>query len=739
LEVEFMSDRSIIEAPEPGGRSLRMEQYLPEPYAEQRQPASRLDISWLRGTLFRQRWLMIAALAVAIVGGIVITLITTPTYEAVASVRLNPRSNYITEGEDVARQIIAANEVDNFLRTQVEILKSRNLAETVARELSLGKRSALLGDMDTNRPPNLSDEAWEEAKIKRAAAELQANVVPEIVGTSTIIAIRFQSSDRVLAAEVANAYVKSFTQSDIRQSLDANAYARDYLQKQIEEVRARLGEAETQSNSYARNQGIVTEQTTSDEEGEGGGVTITGANLSSINQTVSAARAARIAAEQKWRAIANLPASQLPETMNSPLVQNLAAERAKLNAELSVLRQRYNDDFPAIVEIRSRLDYINQQIERTGAEVKGTIRSQYLIAQQQERALEAELNSVTGDALAEQEKKVEFTSLEREAAALRTQLRSLLDRFAQVSTASNVQSSTVTPLDTAIVPTSPVSPSLVRNLVLAIVLGLGMGGALALIREIFVDQFRRVEDVEDRLGLPALGITPYLKDKDIKTEEANQFGALMEAYSAIRSTIDYAIPRSGWVVQMTSSQASEGKSTTALILAQMFARLGRKTLLIDVDLRKPSVHALLDIERPSAGIAEVLLGHVTFDEAKLEGVAENLTVLTVAGIPPDPVGLICSPAFREFLEARRQEFSLVMLDSSPLLGLADAVEIAKQADTSIFVVEANRTSVAQGRSAVKRLAAVGANVMGVILTKYRTMEAGDDYGYQYNYYQYGKE
>lgn len=733
-----MNESSIIEASEPGGRSLRVEQYLPAPYVEQSEPAARIDIAWLRGAVFRQRWFVIAALAAAVLGGIVVTMLSTPVYEATSTVRLNLRSNYLLEGEELARQNIATNETDEYLRTQVEIIKSRNLAEAVARELDLGKRSAVLGpDVEKARPPRLTDEQWAAAKVQRAASVLQGGVSAEVVGISTILAISYSSPDPVLAAEVANAYAKAFTQADVRQSLDANAYAREYLLSQIEDIRSRLGEAEVQTNSFARSEGIVTQQTVSTEEG--GGVTITGAKLSSINQTVSAARAARIAAEQKWRAVATIPASQLPEVVSSAFVQNLATEKAKLTAELSVLSQRYNDDFPAIIDIRSRLNLINQQIERAGADVKETIRSQYLVARQQEQALEAELDAVTGEALAEQDKKIEFTGLEREAGALREQLRALLERYNQLSTAANIQSTTVTPLDTATVPRSPVSPSLLRNLIFAIVLGLGAGGGLAFIREIFVDQFRRVGDIEDRLGLPALEVTPYIKGEDIMTEEVNQFSILMEAYSAIRSTIDYAIPRNGSIIQMTSSQASEGKSTTALILAQMFARFGRRTLLVDLDLRKPSVHALLDIERTSAGLAEVLLGHVSFDEARIDNITDNLTVLTVAGIPPDPVGLLSSPAFREFLQARRDEFSLIILDSSPLLGLADAVEVAKHVDTSIYIIEANRTSVAQARTSLKRMKAVGANLMGVILTKYRSMEAGDDYGYQYNYYRYGKE
>jgi capsular exopolysaccharide synthesis family protein len=728
----------MIEAPDPQGRALWVEQYLPGPVLEPVPQASRIDVAWLRGALFRQRWLIAAVVTLAIIGGVVATLLTAPTYQATATVRVSPWSNQIVEGQEVAASIFSASEIDKFMTTQVEIIQSRNLAEQVARALDLGKRAAVLGaDIDQSRPANRTDEQWLEDKLKMAAGVLQGSVSAASPNDSQIIAINVQSEDPALAAEIANGYSEAFVQTDVRRSLDSNEYAREYLREQIEEIRGRLNEAELSTNAYARSAGIVTQEIAGSEEGTS--TTIVASNLASINQTVAAARAARIAAEQKWRAVSNIPASQVPEVLNSPVVQGLTSERAKLNAELSVLRQRYNDDFPAIVDIRSRLSLIEQQLERSGSDIKNSIRSEYLIARQQEQALEGELGAVTSNALVEQDKKIEYTGLEREAEALREQLKALLDRYNQISTASNLQSSSITPLDAAIVPRSPVSPSLTRNLTIALALGLALAGALALIREVFVDQFRRAEDIEDRLGLTFLGLTPHVKIEDLENEEGNQFSTLMEAYASIRSTIDYGMPRHGAVLQFTSSQASEGKSTTSLILAQLFARLGRKTLLIDGDLRKPSVHGLLDIERPPAGLAEVLLGHVSFDQAKIDTVRENLSVLAVAGIPPDPVELVSSQAFRDFIEERRKEYSLVVIDSSPMLGLADAAEVAKVVDAAIFVIEANRTSLAQARTAINRLRAVGANIMGGVLTKYRALEAGSDYTYQYQYYSYGKD
>ena len=735
-----MNDRSIIQTPDNSGRDVWADRYLPAEMIEAPQQGGgfQIDTAWLRGALFRQRWLIGATVLAGLLIGLVITLLTTPIYQATATVRIQPWGNFIVEGQDVATTIGSSNEIDLFMETQGTVIESRNLAEVVAGNLSTGTRNALLGPtVDDNRPPQRSDEEWEDDKRRMAVTALQNGVSADVPVNSQIIAINFLSEDPALAAEIVNAYAEAFQQSDTRRNVESNTYAREYLTEQIQQVRDRLDTAERAANDYARSAGIVTPDTT----GADGmtGQTITGANLSNINSTVAQARAARIAAEQKWRAVSGIPASQLPEVQNSPVIQGLIQQRATLTGQLTNLRQRYNDQFPEIQDTLARIELLDRQIDQTGENIKASIRSEYIIARNQEAALAGELSNVTGDALVEQDQKVEYSNLEREAEGLRGQLSSLLDRFNQISTAANVQSGAITILDNAVVPRSPVSPNIARNMIIALVLAMAMAGGLALVREIFVDQFRRTEDVDERLGLPVLGLTPHVKSDDIDRQEANQFSSLMEAYASIRSTIDFAVPRDGAVVQLTSSQASEGKSTTALILAELFARLGRKTLLIDADLRKPSIVKLLDIDRRDVGITEVLLNHATIDDAMIEGVHENLKILSVAGIPPNPIELLCSRRFKDFIEEQRKEFSIILIDSPPVLGLADAPEIAQTVDATIFVIEANRTSFAQARTAVKRLTHVGANVIGAVLTKYRALEAGSDYAYQYQYYQYGND
>ncbi|MEO1490293.1 MAG: polysaccharide biosynthesis tyrosine autokinase, partial [Pseudomonadota bacterium] len=292
-------------------------------------------------------------------------------------------------------------------------------------------------------------------------------------------------------------------------------------------------------------------------------------------------------------------------------------------------------------------------------------------------------------------------------------------------------------VDTATVPSVPIRPSLTMNILLSLVLGTALAGGLVVLREVLDDRIRSLEQVEEKLGLPLLGHTPYITDREMQGDSGDQFGALIEAYASIRSTIDFALPRESNVLQLTSSKASEGKSTTAVILADLFARMGRKTLLIDADLRRPSVADLLDIERPEAGLVEVLLGHTDLESAIVKGVHENLEIMPIGELPPNPTELLASPQFAKFLAEQRQNYSLVLLDSAPVMGLADAPMVARLCDGTIFVLEANNVAFGQARAALRRLRSAGGKPLGVVLTKYRALEAGQSYDYQYSYYQYG--
>jgi len=731
-----MNERSIISAPEPDPRSGWLDAYMPEgQIAPHQAQAQLINMSMVRGIVFRQRWLIGGVIALALIAGLVITLLATPLYQARAKVSVEPYGGYILEGQEINDGVMP-NQIFDYLSTQVELIKSRSMAEVVVKDLNLADRNDLLGkDVDEGRAPNMTDDQWRQQKENLAIGLLTGSITAEVAQDSWVLTIGFQSPNPTLAAELANGYANAFISWGGRNNVKDNQYALNYLRQQIDETRTRLAEAEVGANNYARSSGIIVQASPGDEEGSGN-VTLRSANLANINQRVTDARAARIEAEQRWRSIERLPATQLPEVQNNASLLNFVSERASKLAQLAELRQRYNDDFPQIQNLKAQLAILEDQIEKSSADIKAAVRNEYIVARNREQALEAELGTLTSDTLVEQDQQVQLSALDREAQALRDQLKTLLDRYNQINSAANVNRGEVTMMDAATVPGSPFSPDLVKNMALALVFGIALAGALAVLRETLDDRVRSLEDIEDRIGLTLLGYTPHIADRDIQAEGNNSFSTLTEAYSSIRAAVDFSMPRANNVLQLTSSQASEGKSTTAVILARLFASLGRKTLLIDADLRRPSIAGLLDIERPKVGLVEVLLGHVELEAALVKGIHDNLDVLPIAEIPPNPAELIASTQMRDFLAQQRENYSLILIDCSPVLGLADAPMLSRLADGTIFVLEANRAPYGQVRAAVRRLKFAGAKMMGVVLTKYRALEAGESYSYQYEYYRY---
>ncbi|UYV15856.1 GumC family protein [Porphyrobacter sp. ULC335] len=733
-----MTERPIISSAEPAGQGNWLDPYIASRQMAVQQPSTQLiNVSVIRGILFRQRWLVAGVLFAAATIGLIITLLVTPMYQATAKVSVKPYGETVVESQN--DQSVPTNQIYEYLSTLVERIKSRKLAAVVVDNLKLAERNDLLGpNVDEGRAPGTTDAQWQAAKREMAISKIADSVIVEAPQGNWVIEIGVQSESPVLAAEIANGYADAFVESDTQTSVESNKYALSYLTEQIEQTRARLQGAEEVANEYARSRGIIVQPVGGMEsEDSGTAATLTSAKLGNINQRFIEARAARIAAEERWRAVQNLPASQLPEVQTSASLQGLVADLTAKRAQLAELRQRYNNDFPQIVNLRAQIDTINAQLERSTSDIKSALRNQLTVTRNQEQALARELEQLTGATLGEQDQKVELSVLDREAQALRDQLKILLDRYNEVTSAANVNPGTLQTLDAALVPSSPYSPNLLRNLSIALALGVALAAGLAVLRETFDDRIRSLEDVEDKLGLPFIGYTPYVAERDISIDGSNRFSALMEAYSSIRAGIDFSLPRSSNVIQMTSSQAGEGKSTTSVVLAEMFASFGRKTLLVDADLRRPSVAKLLGIEKPKVGLVEVVLGHVQLEDAIVKGVHENLEILPIGEVPPNPTEILASQEFADFIDRCRGQYSLVIFDSCPVMGLADAPMLARLVDATVFVLEANTMPFSRARAAVRRISAAGGKTVGAILTKYRALEAGQSYDYQYTYYQYG--
>ena len=700
---------------------------------------STIDVRGLWAVLYRNRVLILAVVGAAAAIGLILTMLTTPIYSASTSVQVDQQAAKVLEKEGEVEAPESIQDADRFLQTQIDIVRSRSLATQVADALGLFNGDQFRTAMGV-RPRD--DGAVETPTQKRAQIIklLQDNLSVSLPRNSRLMTLSFASPDPATAARVANAYADRYAVSNLQRKFNATSYARTFLQGQLGEAKRRLEQAERASIDYARSAGLLdvsnAASTGPSASGDSGSKSLTTTSLVQINTSLTDATARRIAAEQRWSQASGTPALNLPEVQSNSTVQQLLQQRAQAQANYQEELQRHKEDFPTMRQAAAEIAALDRQIATISGQIKDSIRDQYAVAAKQEAALRSNVGSLRGQTLSEQDRGVRLNILRREVDTSRTLYDGLLQRFREVSAAAGVAANNVSIVDEAEVPLTPVSPRLFVNLAMALLIGTVGAVALVFIREALNEGIRSADDVDRKLKEPFLGTVPLLRRGETAKEAlSNPRSPFSEAYASLRSSLEFAtvdgLPRN---MVVTSSQQSEGKSTSALALAQTFARVGTRVLLIDGDLRKPSLHRVLGVEN-RIGLVNVLVNQMTIDQVARPTGNPNLSFVSSGPTPPNPAELLARTSLRGVLAAAGRNFDLVIVDGPPVMGFADAPLLANAVEGVVFVVDSSRTRGAQVKLALRRLHESRGTVLGVVLTKYDARQIGyyENYGYSYRY------
>ncbi len=684
---------------------------------------SRFDINEI-WRIVAKWWWLIAGIAVAcLLAAIVLSLLITPLFRAQATIEVNPEGVQVV-GKEIGE--VQPNQLDNrgFLNTQVGLLKSRSLAERVARSTNLANNADMF-DQDQLRP----------AREAAAAGLVQGSVEIQPQRDSSLITISVESDNPELAARLANAYADNFIQSNMERRYEATSYARNFLQQRIAAVKARLEQSERQLVDYAQKQGIIT--LTVDSGGTGSvrqEQSIDAATLIQTNNSLAQAKSDRIAAEQRFRQGAG--AQSRAAAISDPTVQALGQQRAQLEAQYQQKLALFKPEFPEMVQLRSQIDSLDKEIARQRSSVSGsasgTLQADYQAALARENALQAKVNEGKAGLMALRERSIQYTILQREVDTNRSLYDALLQRFKEVGVAGGVGANVVSVVDRAQVPGGPFKPNLPLNIMIGLGIGLLLGLGTAFSIEWIDDTIKTPDDVGTKLGLASLGVIPGVaKGLAVREQLEDPRSQISEAYQSVRTALqfstDHGVPRS---LLVTSTRASEGKSSTALALAQTLASLGASVLLIDADLRKPTFRGP---SSTSQGLSSLLAGSEKVAECVHSTQMERLFLLPSGPIPPNPAELLASARFKEILDEALQRFDHIVIDSPPVLGLADAPMLASSTEGTLMVIEAGAIRRAAALNAVNRLRASEARLMGAILTKFNALKVGYGYGYGYGY------
>jgi succinoglycan biosynthesis transport protein ExoP len=700
---------------------------LPQAWAQQPSGGGLLPGDLNLATMWRivseWRWLILGAVAVGLAGAIVITFLTTPLFRADVMLEINPPTVQAVDDTKFAKQ--GASERD-YLATVVGLLQSRSLAERVAQDLNLASNASFV-------PPQYD----RDTRVKIATGRLMGGFSAKPVEGSRLVRMTYVSSSPTLAAQVANSFADNFINSALQRRYDASSFARHFLEKQIAKVKDALENSERQLVQYAQAQNII--NTGGGEAGKGNDVgSLQGQSLVALNAALTTAEERRIVAEQAY--LNSMRAGNTSETNAS--TQALRQQRAQLESDYQSKLSTFKPDYPDMVRLKGTIDALDQEIRKeTGTVVSGqtnTLLIQFRAAAAAERQLQGQVNGMKSQVLDLRARSIQYNILQREVDTARAQYESLLSRYKDVSVAGNLGDSAVSVVDRAEVPGGAFKPNMMLNLLIGLGLGLlgGLGAALAL--EFLNDTVKTPEDVRDKLHLPSLGVIPMKKGADALAEELkDQSSAISEAYFSLRTslqfTTDSGAPKS---LLITSTRAAEGKSSTTLALAQNFARLGNRILLIDGDLRKPAFVTGLE---PNEGLSKLLTNHDALEAHVLNTQFENLALLPCGPLPPNPAELLASPRLKAILADALSKYDMVIVDGPPVLGLADAPLLAGSCRATLLVVESGKTRTKAALDAITRLKASGGNIVGAALTKFRARSHGYGYGYGYGYepYRYG--
>lgn len=683
---------------------------------------------------------IVAIVAASLLIALVLTLLDTPRYTATATVQINEQANRVLgQEQDTSDEYVPAWDSDRFLQTQLDVLRSRGIAQRVAKRLKLQGNADFFEAMEADPPaPGTPQSIVRESTISL----LLNNLRTDLPSNSRILSIRFESANPEFSARVANAFAAEFIAANLQRKFDSSAYARNFVAEQLAEAKTRLEASELAVNSYARQAGLIRTRDALGADGTGAassaGGSVTTASLLQLNEAANRARAERIAAESRWNALANNknPLSA-EEVVSNNTVQQLLNKRAEVQADLRQERAKHLDEHPTVIQLRAKEAELERQITAIVGSVRASVKSEYDAKLSAEQDLARQVAALKNDTLAEQQRSVQYNLLAREADTNRTIYDGLLQRYKELNAAAGITASNISVVDDADPPLGPSSPNLFLNLAIALLLGLGLAGLVVLFREQFDDAIRVPEDVENKLHLPLLGVIPK-SDDEPEAALSDPKSIISEAYNSLGGSLLYSttegLPE---VILVTSAQPSEGKSTTSFAIASGFARIGKRTVLVDMDLRRPSIHRRVGFDN-DRGMSNLLTSRDPIETVLVESGQPNLKVISSGPVPPSPTELIASTRMRALVEELSEKFDVVVIDSSPILGLADAPLMAALADGVLLIVEAERSRRGTLKSSLRRLRSMRPVILGAVLTKFDPNKAQNRYSeyYGYDYYQY---
>ena len=687
----------------------------------------------------RHLWLILSIVGVALVAGIVITLLVTPRYTATARIEIQREQANVGNVQTLQPEQNGQNL--EFYQTQYSLLNARSLAERVAKKLRLAQNQQFLEIHDlegglfasgSKRTPSRQELRKREDQVIDALLD-SISISP--VRGSALVDVAYISPSPALAAQISNTWVEEFISQSMDRRFASTADARRFLETRLQSLRERLEQSERELVTYAEQRNIVPLAESRTEDGRTSTKqTLLGANIEGLNAELVNATARRVEAEGQMDAARAGGSNN--DTIANTAINNLRANRAEKAAQYAELMVRFDPEYPQARALQQQIAKLDQAITKEERRVLSATTTNYRAALQREEGLRTRLDALLGKLQGQNRATIQYNIHQRDVDTNRQLYDGLLQRYKEIG-AVGVGTNNIAIVDPAIIPKAASSPKFALNLALALLSGLVLAGTAVFIRENLDEGLRSPQQVSDLIGIPLLGTIPSSQKGEPLELIEDPKSILNEAYMALHTNLgfvsDHGFPRS---MAFTSSVSSEGKSTSSYALARLLARAGKSVLLVDIDLRRPRLAKLLNMEA-TKGMSNYLAGDDDWRSMIHATGVDRLSLLTAGPIPPSAPELLHGPRLGALMQELLQHFDHVILDSPPLLGLADAPLIASTVEGVVLVVEAQRVPIRAIRASVQRLGSVNARIFGAVVTRYRANVTSYGYGYDYaNLYSY---
>jgi capsular exopolysaccharide synthesis family protein len=666
--------------------------------------------------VWQGRWTAAAVFLLVVGVTIAWTFLQTPIYRATAVVEIQPQARRLAPGQDVSGLGAAGYgwfAEEKYQNTQIEIVKSRAVAERAFKVLGLA---------NDPRFRSLPDPVGAFAGLIKVEPRRETG----------LIEISIEGPDRNEAARWANAVADCYVERNLEKARENARSAVSQIEKELQRLRTGVEQAETKRYELLEETELYSPENQQQ---------IIKEKLQKLNAELTETTTRRAKLGSVLAAIRDLEnrggdPMTIPELAQDEVLQKLNDDKIRVELELEKARVSLRKGNPAYQALESQLNTVLSRIRDRIANKKAQLQSEYELAQSSERKLEAEIRQAEQTAYQLGLATSKFSLVNTDAQTKKEIFDVINKTMQQVALGAELLANNVTLLDHAIPPLQPVKPKKKMNLFLGSLLGLFLGLGTVFFLDYLDNTFRSPEEIESALGLSTLAVVPR------RTEEEADSHAVREAFQSLRTSLIFSSKnRERKVVLVTSSAPKEGKSNTVALLARTLAGAGDRVLVLDADLRRPTLHLHFQVGR-DRGLTDYLAAPKGVEEwapfVRATSVP-RLDLITSGPIPPNPPELLGGERFARLLARAREQYDWVLVDSPPAISLADAVLLASQADMVVLVVRHAHTDRDAIARSLQQFRSVQANVVGVVLNNVDMRRAGQREYYYAGYYYYTSE